>query len=357
MRRFWFNVFLPPFLAAITLFMGGCPVYQEPGQGKELLRTCRKVSRDYWLYIPKPHNPERRYPLVVTLHGMKPYDSARPHVQMWGKLADQHQYIVVAPVLMTSDSFGQFPLRKMGPAEMEDVRAVLAIMDEVEEDWEIDPHGVLLSSWSMGGYLASYVLTEYGDRFTAYAPLESNFHDSILNAAHARRWAKSIPVFMFYGSVDLNVVTSQVKDSIAWFRAQGYTVQTKDAGIGHERHPELAAQFFEQVLAQQRRDVEIVVTPPSGVPAPLAINLWPALSSRIADVRTYVWDFGRLAGGPSYQKSPNVLIRQPGDYPITLTVIDSKGQRHITSTVLRVPSPSTADRNPSATPYNNYRSQ
>ena len=333
-------------LAGVVPFLAGCPVYQPPGQGKKLHVFSKAADRWYWLYVPVGYNAERRHPLVVTLHGMKPYDSARPHVQMWGKLADEHGYLVLAPELQTSDSFGQFPLKVMRSAEKRDVQCVMTIMDEVIKGWEVDRNSVLLTSWSMGGYLASYIAAEYGDRFTAFAPLQSNFCADSLDAAKARRFANRLPVFIFYGSVDLGAVTGEAREAVEWFRSLGYSVTTKEAGIGHERHPELAAQFFEHVLAGQYKDVEIVVTPPGPEPAPLAVNLWPSLSSRIGEVRTYIWDFGTLGGGPSYSKAPNVLIRLPGHYPVRLTVIDSAGRRHIAQATINV-APTAAARNSS----------
>ncbi len=345
MNRNRINLLLAALCLGAVPLLSGCPIPSDlPGKGKELHRTCRADGRTYWLYVPENHNSERRYPLVVTLHGMKPYDVAYHHVKMWGALADKYGYLVLAPELQTSDSFGQFPLRRMGEAELNDAKHILACINEVATDWEVDRGSVLLSSWSMGGYLAHYMVGEHGDMFTAFAPLQSNFCNEVLNAARARRWAGRLPIFMFYGTADLPVVTNETKESIEWYKRLGYHVQYKKAGVGHQRHPELAAQFFEAVMTGRPKNLEIVVTPPKAEAAPLAVNLWPALSSKIGEVRSFVWDFGRLSAAPSYQKSPNVLIRQPGEYPITLTVVDRYGNRHVASTKLTVPAAASARR-------------
>lgn len=337
MKRGFTTVGLLVISAMSVVFLSGCPIPQRPGKGITTYRQCRTTSRNYWLYKPLNYNNERRYPLVVSLHGMKPYDYSHAHVRMWGALADKHGLIVLAPELVTSDSFGQFPLRHLGASENHDVQHVLACMDEVMADLEVDRSSVLLSSWSMGGYLAHFILGEYGGRFAAFAPLQSNFSIHVLNPAHTRQWAGRVPLFIFYGTGDFPAVTNESRDAIEWYRRLGYTVATKKESIGHQRHPELAAEFFEAVLAKRQRNVEIVVTPPGTEPAPLAVNLWPALSSKIGEVRTYIWDFGRLSDVPSYQRSPNVLIRQPGEYPIRLTVIDRAGVRYTATTTLRVP--------------------
>lgn len=310
---------------------------REANRGRLTLRICRAATQaEYWLYTPAGYNSERRYPLVVSLHGMKPYDLPLPHIRIWRDLADKYGYLVIVPQLRTSDAFGQFPLRKMGAAEKADVANVLACMDEVMTDWEVDRSAVCLSSWSMGGYLAHYIACEYGNRFAAFAPLQSNFSADVLDVKKAKQWAGKLPLLVFYGAADFQVVIDESKAAIEWYRKLDFEVTVKKQEIGHGRHPELAAEFFELVLAKRTRQVEIVVTPPGSEPAPLAVNLWPALSSKIGEVKTYVWDFGRL-GGPSYQKSPNVLIRQPGEYPIKLTVIDKAGKRYAAETKLKVP--------------------
>jgi poly(3-hydroxybutyrate) depolymerase len=326
--------------AATAALLVGCPPPPGAGhgRGKESYRTCRATNRGYYLYIPENYNKERRYPLVLTLHGMKPYDSAHPHIVMWDQYADKYGYIVLAPVLQTSDSFGQFPLKAMGSAETADLKHVMATLDEVVSDWRIDKQAILLSSWSMGGYLAHYIACEYGDRFTAFAPLQSNCCTGILNSLKARQWIGKLPIFIFYGTSDLAVVTNECKDALEWYRHVGYNPKVVTKPVGHERHPELAAEFFEGVLAAQRKNIEIVMTPPGGnEPAPLAVNLWPALSSKIGEVRTYVWDFGKELGGACYQKSPNVLIHQAGDYPVRLTVVDSAGVRYSAQATIHVP--------------------
>jgi len=310
--------------------------------GKDLGRnkhaTCRTATTqgEYWLHIPTHYDPERRYPLVVALHGMKPYDTAYMTVQSWGKSADKYGYLVLAPVLSTSDSFDQFPLKKIGKEERADIAAVLACMDEVITDYSVDRSAVLLTSWSMGGYLAHYLATEHGNRFSAFAALQSNFASDVLAEDKAKRWAGKLPVFIFRGTADLPVFTKDTKDAVAWYTKLDFNVTVTEQKVSHERHPELAAEFFESVLAKQVRKIEISVTPPEPMPAPLAVNLWPAMSSRIGEVRTYIWDFGKL-GGPSYQKSPNVLIRQPGAYPIRLTVVEKSGAKHTAETVLNIP--------------------
>ena len=323
-------------VASVAL-LAGCPIPQQPGVGRTFYKTCRTTDRNYWLYVPQNYDANRRYPLVVTLHGMKPYDVSRHHVEMWSHLADQHGFVILAPELTTSDSLGQFPLRTFGPAEQADVKHVLASMEEVVNDWSLDRTAVCLSSWSMGGYLANYMASEYGNLFVAFAPLQSNFSNTVCNAAKARQWLGHMSIMVFYGTNDLPVVTNESKASAEWWTRMGYNVKIAQAPVPHERHPELAADFFESTLADPRRKkLDIVVTPPNANPPPVALNLWPAMSSKIGEVQHYVWDFGKL-GGPCVRQNPNVMIYQPGDYPIRLTVIDKSGQSYTAETVLRVP--------------------
>ena len=244
------------FCGVALLCLAGCGYLQGlegdrmPGpRGQIFYKTCPATGRNYWVYLPEHYDKDRSYPLVVSLHGMKPYDVARYHVEMWNRFADQHLFIILAPELRSSDSLGQFPLRSFGAVELADVQHVLACMDEVVKDRNADPKAIMLSSWNMGGYLAHYIAAAEGDRFAAFAPLQSNFSGTVLDPAKARQWVSHMQIMVFYGTITLPVVTNESKAAVGWWTQVGYNVTVKTADVGNERHPELAAEFFEKVLA------------------------------------------------------------------------------------------------------------
>src|SRR5207253_374934 len=135
----------------------------------------------YWQYLPAEYvksggqrDDDRRWPMVVSFHGTRPFDDARPQVREWQQEADRYGFIVIAPELRTCTCFMQFPMRDPGlPYVQADERATLAILDDVCRHTNADPEHVLSTSWSSGGYLSHYMVNHHPDRFSCLAALES----------------------------------------------------------------------------------------------------------------------------------------------------------------------------------------
>jgi hypothetical protein len=83
----------------LVICMGsGCAVPQPPGKGRLTLLKEKTTHRYYWLYLPeeymvqlnrritRPVHPATKnglWPLVVSFHGMKPFDNCLPQAQEW----------------------------------------------------------------------------------------------------------------------------------------------------------------------------------------------------------------------------------------------------------------------------------
>ncbi len=230
----------------------GCAVPQPRGAGK-LERIVEPTSgRGYWLYLPKEHVESseqelrtRRWPLVVTFHGMKPFDNARPQACEWQQEADRYGFIVVAPELRAFHLFGQFPLRTINSAFKSDELATLAILDHVFRTTRADARNVLSTSWSSGGYMAHYMLNRHSERFSCLAVRQSNFSAGVLNPELTKRSAY-YPVLILYTQNDFKICKRESQEAVQWYTTHGYRNKywfvIKDTG--HERTPDLAAEFF-----------------------------------------------------------------------------------------------------------------
>lgn len=244
---------LPPALS--LLFCIGCAVPQPRGAGK-LGRVIEPTSqRGYWLYLPKDYvaatNAElkaRRWPLVVTFHGMQPFDNARPQACEWQQEADRYGFIVVAPELRTFHVFGQFPLRTISAALVSDEEATLTILNHIFQTTRADPSNVLSTSWSSGGYIAHYMLNRHPDRFTCLAVRQSNFSSSVLDPDLTKR-SMYHPILILNTQNDFSVCRRESKDAVTWYETHGYKnvywAIIKDKG--HERTPDMAAEFYARI--------------------------------------------------------------------------------------------------------------
>lgn len=232
-----------------------CIVPQPRGAGQLERLVEPTVQRGYWRYLPKgyepanPARPDHRYPLVMTFHGMKPFDTAIAQGLEWQQEADRYGFVVVVPELIAPDVLEQFPVRTIHPDFRADETASLAIMDHIFQTTNVDPAKVLSTSWSSGGYMAHYMMNHHPERFTCLAVRQSNFSATILDSTLARRSIYN-PVLIVNTEKDFDVCKRESLEARQWYAAHGYRnllwVFIKD--LGHERTPELAADFFSRVV-------------------------------------------------------------------------------------------------------------
>lgn len=245
--------------AAPLLLLVGCGVPQPRGKGLLDRRIEPTTSRGYWLYLPESYvaadETQRRarpWPLVVTFHGMKPFDNARPQALEWEDDADRYGFIVIAPELRAPDVLSQFPVRSRHPAFVEDERCSLAIINHVIQEQGADGDNVLSTSWSSGGYMAHYMLNQHPEVFTCLAVRQSNFSEHVLDSSLAAR-SLYHPVLIVNTENDFGICRDESRRACEWYQNHGYRnwgwVIVR--GLGHERTPDVAASFFAQLAGVQ----------------------------------------------------------------------------------------------------------
>jgi poly(3-hydroxybutyrate) depolymerase len=272
----------------IAGMLAGCAVPQPRGQGL-LSRTIEpSTQRGYWLYLPKdyvqamdnaaaPTVELRLWPLVMTFHGMNPWDSANAQAREWQEEADRYGFIVCAPELDTCNSFMEYPIRKVHTYVASDELATMAIMDHVFQKTNADPSRVLSTSWSAGGYLAHYIVNRHPERFRCIAVRQSNFSPAIMDSARAAEYS-NITVAVFYTQNDFQACRKESEAAVEWYRENGFRDVRAGvfSGMGHERTPETAAAIFAEscgVTAKtapsrlSRMQIMADIRPPASQPA------------------------------------------------------------------------------------------
>jgi len=105
--------------AAGLLFAGGCAStdWRHPDgtivTGRVDSQKEPTTGRVYHLYIPTTYNPRRAYPLVVTGHGMYPWDEANNQRNRWIDVAERYGLIICAPDC--DSATGSWARRATGP--------------------------------------------------------------------------------------------------------------------------------------------------------------------------------------------------------------------------------------------------
>lgn len=202
----------------------------------------------YWLYLPPSRTPGEKLPTVVSLHGMKPFDSARSQCREWQEEADRRGLAIVAPELRSPYLFAPLPLNEVTDDLKRDGMAVSDILADLSRrDW-FDPDAVMVTSWSYGGYVAHWTANRYPELFTCLAVRQSNFSAGLLDPARLAEY-RYRRVGIFSTSGDFRVCRLESELAAAWYAKRGFDVVYLTAvGRGHERIPGPAANFFAQSM-------------------------------------------------------------------------------------------------------------
>ena len=80
-------------------------------------------------------------------------------------------YLIIAPngAIMPGRDLRAWPARKVPSGWRDDVEFVLAVMQDVENNYPIDQERLLVSGFSAGGSMAWLLACEHGQRFAGFA--------------------------------------------------------------------------------------------------------------------------------------------------------------------------------------------
>ncbi|NIA07822.1 MAG: hypothetical protein GWP14_09370 [Actinobacteria bacterium] len=243
--------------AVLVLSAAGCAVNEEPGNGTQLTLTEPQTKRQYYLYKPAGYDPNKRYPLVMALHCIKPFDNAQRQIKEWESTADKYGFIVAAPVLATANPVPLW-FNHVDSTMKRDQQVVMNVLDEVLRDTSADPNWVFISSLSSGGPLMYYVANKYPNRFAGLAARGCWFNENILSEENARKMAKNnFRVMIQYAEYDdINIKIDSWK-SIRWHKKMGFNVKSvvigqtlRLPGLGHMEGtvPDKAGEFFSRCI-------------------------------------------------------------------------------------------------------------
>ena len=290
--------------AAVVAFLNaGCVVPQPPGKGSLKLLRENTTKRHYWLYRPEeymaqlkqgikgpvhPTTKNGKWPLVVSFHGMKPFDNCLPQAQEWQQESDRYGFVMIAPQLNTSDLLMEFPLRSADRFYVkEDERTSLAVIREVTTRLPgTDRQHILSTSWSSGGYMAHFMVNRHPELFSCLAVRQSNFSDGMLDPRQIRKY-RTMPIGIFWTQNDFAICQSESRKAVAWYRRQGFRDLSWGVfgGMGHERTPQSAAALFA-----------------------IQCKIRPRSPARFA---TLVESYGRLRAAVSYAQRPAARLAIP----------------------------------------------
>lgn len=214
----------------------------------------------YSVFIPKDYSPDRKWPVLLFLHGAGERGSDGQKQLTLGlgpvleKRKDSFPFVVVLP--QCEDVKARYLAGWL--AETADAKRALAMLETTEKELSIDPQKRVLTGWSMGGYGTWSIAAADPSRWSAIVPL----------AGGGRvEWAeklKDTPVWAFHGGSDAAIRPQQSRRMIAALQAAG----------AHPRYTEIAGADHDITGLVYDNDtlIQWMLDPQSEVPAALALS-------------------------------------------------------------------------------------
>lgn len=160
-------------------------------------QVTRTVRLDYLLFLPKDYEAKasKKWPLILFLHGAGERGTNVAKVAAHGPLKIlKHQpdfpFLVVSPQCPSGERWSNEDL--------------LALLDGVIEDYNVDTKRIYLTGLSMGGFGTWSLGLAHPNRFAAIAPIcgGGDVLAILLADPKKARALKSLPVWAFHGAKD-----------------------------------------------------------------------------------------------------------------------------------------------------------
>lgn len=173
----------------------------------------KKVRMKYLLHIPDHYEKESsiKWPLILFLHGA-------------GERGDDLELVKAHGIPMIAERDPSFPFITISPQCPEDSfwnaeqDGLMALVDEIIANFNVDPDRLYLTGLSMGGYGTWHLAAEYPGRFAAIAPIcgggnPNRIHELI-----------GTPTWAFHGAKDDIVPITESKKMVDTLRENGGNV-------------------------------------------------------------------------------------------------------------------------------------
>lgn len=173
----------------------------ESGQNSHLYtKTISKtIEVPYLLYLPADYAPDKKWPLIMFLHGIGQSGNTPERVADTG-----------LPQMLKSDT--NFPFIVLSPqcprGQWWDNETLITMLDDILEQYSIDEERVYLTGLSMGGFGTWSLACAYPERFAAIAPICGGGEPIFA------RQLKDMPVWAFHGAKDQAVPVERSRQMV-----------------------------------------------------------------------------------------------------------------------------------------------
>lgn len=212
----------------------------------------------YRMLKPAKYDANRKYPLVVFLHGAGERGNDNFAQLKHGmadfasdKIMEAYPAFVIAPQCPTGEKWVDVDWsaakHDMPEKAASATRLTLKLIDELQKEFSIDRDRLYITGLSMGGYGSWDAIQRHPELFAAAAPICGGG-----DPKHAAK-IKSIPIWAFHGDKDTAVKVERSREMIDAIKAAGGSPKyTEYPGVGHDswtatyKNPEVYAWLFAQ---------------------------------------------------------------------------------------------------------------
>jgi predicted peptidase len=243
-------------LLGLLLLTEARPIHANDFDERRFVNT-RGESMRYLLFIPKEYDKQKKYPLLLWLHGGGARGDSLKLILSWG---DKHgprffaraenQAAYPCFILAPQCPLGKFWSDPYAEKPYDEIRLVLEILDGIKAEFSIDPARLYVMGISMGGYGTWDIVARRPDMFAAAVPICGGG-----NPAKAASM-KNTSIWAFHGDEDNMVDVNESRRMIEAIKhAGGKPKYTEYKGVGHNAWERAFAEpdFLSWIFSQRMR--------------------------------------------------------------------------------------------------------
>jgi predicted esterase len=217
------------------LLDGENPMSDKPGLSRRAFRSIIDNSlQTYSLYLPRGYTPDRKWPLMMFLHGSGVDEQKIASTPELHKLADKLGVVMLFPRARRSSGFYLD----------QDEQEILHNLDVVKKRFPIDWDKLFLGGFSMGGFGTWHTGLRHPNTFAGLAIIsgvtgipfmgwDAKPGYSFTPSDYAEN-AKKLPLLVVHGTGDTSIPLDLVQAVVTALKQKGVKPRYKEiAGAGH----------------------------------------------------------------------------------------------------------------------------
>lgn len=151
-------------------------------------------DRDYRIHVPDGYDSKEKTPLFIFLHGGGG-NSAQSSGMGLTPVADRHGFIAVYPNAIDKhwNDGRDSKVHADHDQKINDAAFIIAVLDRVSDEYNIDSNRVFVSGVSNGGFMSQRMAMEHSTRFSAAGIVIASMGKAI-----EKQFAPELPVSILY---------------------------------------------------------------------------------------------------------------------------------------------------------------